>query len=73
MTDTVTIKVNCTDCGGASVWDDEAEDSQLSRYSGCGKDGPPIAKLKARGVAEAEKLAENVIKDAFKGAGWKLR
>lgn len=72
MTDTVTIKFNCPDCGAAIVWDDGAEDSQLSRCSGCGQDGPPIAKLKARGIAETEKLAEKVLKDAFKGTGWKL-
>lgn len=72
MADAVTIKFNCPDCGGAIVWDDEAADYQLSRCSGCGQDGPSIGELKARGMAETKKLADKMLKDAFKGTGWKL-
>lgn len=72
MSDNVTIKFKCPDCGGAIVWDEDAADDQLSRCSGCGEDGPPIASLKARGMAETKKVADKMLREAFNGSGWKL-
>lgn len=75
MTDQIIAKFECSTCGPSSIkYDEQLGDAAPVFCASCGADfqttyGEVIRTFKTSG----KKVADNALKNIFKGTGWKIR
>jgi predicted nucleic acid-binding Zn ribbon protein len=74
MTDQIVAKFECSSCGPTEIeYDEKLGDSAPVFCAKCGADfQTTYGAIKSDVMARGEKVVGDMIKDTFKGTGWKV-
>jgi hypothetical protein len=70
MSDEISIKFNCRDCGELVTWDENVSDEDIISCKGCGREFGTFGEIKAAGMRAAKDRLNETIEDAIKDTPW---